>query len=349
VVAPGVRLGWRRYPRLDGNNATHMQSNDPPTDISIVVPTRNRLALLQRLLARLDAIDDALVYEVIVVDEASSDGTAEWLDKLQFARHRLRVVRHDIPRGPSAARNAGLAATGGSYVAFIDDDDLTSPDRLRRQRDLIVGSGARWSCCAKVDIDDELRVIGHGRCPASERFLEQLLAFNVLPAAGQGLLVERELALSVGGFDESLDSAEDWDLCIRLAIESVPVFLDEPGVGYRTGVASLSTDTTKMEAAIRAVLDKHAATRSALGVEPAWLLIHRSLLAADLLTSRRRSARRALAALRAHPSLREVARCTVTLVAPKTMAHRQLQRRVAQVPHDWRVAADRWLAAPDHR
>ncbi|MFM2072480.1 MAG: hypothetical protein RLZZ623_2743, partial [Actinomycetota bacterium] len=82
-----------------------------------------------------------------------------------------------------------------------------------------------------------------------------------------------------------------------------------------------------------------------LGVEPAWLEIHRSLLAADLLTSRRRSARRAIAALRARPSLREVARCSVTLVAPHAMAARQLERRAAQVPSDWREAARAWLDA----
>jgi glycosyltransferase involved in cell wall biosynthesis len=322
-----------------------MDPNDTQPDIAVVVPTRNRQVLLRRLLGRLAVIDDDLHYEIIVVDEASSDTTAEWLAGLEPSRHPLRVIRHDVPLGPSAARNAGLAAVTAPYVAFIDDDDLTSPDRLRRQRELIVAANGRWSCSGKVDIDDELRVIGHGRCPTADRFLERLLAFNVLPAAGQGLLIETALAREVGGYDVTLDSAEDWDLCIRLAEQCVPVFLDEPGVGYRTGVASLSTDTSKMEAAIRAVLDKHAATRARLGVEPAWLEIHRSLLAADLLTSRRRSARRAIAALRARPSLREVARCSVTLVAPHAMAARQLERRAAQVPSDWREAARAWLDA----
>ncbi|TPW14466.1 MAG: glycosyl transferase [Acidimicrobiaceae bacterium] len=320
-----------------------MESNEPTPDISVVVPTRNRLALLRRLLGYLDSIDDGLCYEVIVVDEASSDGTAEWLAGPHVTHHRLQVLRHEVPRGPSAARNAGLLAATGAYVAFIDDDDLTSPERLRRQLRLIEASGARWSCAGKVDIDDDLRVIGHGRCPSTDRFLERLLAFNVLPAAGQGLLIETELARSVGGFDEALDSAEDWDLCIRLAELSTPAFLDEPGVGYRTGVASLSTDTSKMEAAIRAVLAKHAATRARLGVQPAWWEIHRSLLAADLLTSRRRSARRALAALRAGPSPRELVRCAVTLIAPRAMAGRQMERRIAQVPTEWRDAAEAWL------
>ena len=322
-----------------------MEPRDLQPDISIVVPTRNRRLLLQRLLERLRAIDDGLCYEVIVVDEASSDDTPTWLSAQQWDRSMLRTIRHDQPLGPSGARNAGLALASAPFVAFIDDDDLTSPDRLRRQRDLLLASGDQWSCSGKVDIDDDLRVIGHGTCPDIEGFYERILAFNILPAAGQGLLVDTQLVREVGGFDTAISQAEDWDLCIRLAARSVPVMLDEPGVGYRTGVASLSTDTTKMEAGITAVLAKHAAERHRVGVEAAWFDIHRSLLAADLLTSRRRSARRALLALRTRPSTREVARCVVTLIAPRWMGRTQLARRVAQVPTEWRRAAEMWLGS----
>lgn len=316
---------------------------DVTPDVTIVVPTRNREALVTRLLDRLDAIDDDLTYELIVIDEESSDGTTEHLASWRPARMGLRVIRHDPPKGLSAARNVGLAAATAPYIAWIDDDDLTSPDRLRRQLELIRASGARWSCAGKVDIDDDLNVIGHGRCPAAEGFLERILAFNALPAAAQGLLVETELARQVGGFDESLDAAEDWDFCIRLALVGPPAMLDEPLVGYRTGVPSMSTNTAKMDRTIAAVLAKHQAERSRRGVEPSWFEIHRSLLTADVMNSRRDGLRRAVKMLRARPTPKTAARCAAVLLMPEREAQRARRVRAEQVPAEWLHIARGWL------
>ena len=78
-------------------------------DISVVVPTRNRASLVSRLLQQLARIDDELTYEVIVVDEGSSDATPAMLHRFA-AEHGFRILRHDPPRGLSGARNAGLDA-----------------------------------------------------------------------------------------------------------------------------------------------------------------------------------------------------------------------------------------------
>lgn len=315
----------------------------PPPDITVVVPTRNREVLVKRLLDRLDAIDDELVYELIVIDEQSTDGTSEMLASWRPRRMRLRVIRHDPPKGLSAARNAGLAAATAPYIAWIDDDDLTSPDRLRRQRELLRAGGTRWSCAAKVDIDDQLRVIGHARCPSLDGFVERLLSFNVLPAAAQGLLVETALAREIGGFDEGLDAAEDWDFCIRCALVGLPAMLDEPLVGYRTGVPSMSTNTAKMDRTIAAVFAKHAAERARRGVEPSWVEVHRSLLTADAMNSRRDGIRRAIRVVRAKPSPKTIAKCLAVLALPERDAARSRRVRIEQVPADWVRAARAWL------
>lgn len=312
-------------------------------DITIVVPTRNRRMLVRRLLDRLDAIVDDLRYELIVIDEQSTDGTSEELAAWQPTKMSLRVIRHDPPKGLSAARNAGLAAATAPYIAWIDDDDLTSPDRLRRQREMIRGAGARWSCAARVDIDDELRVIGHRECPPLEGFVDRLLSYNSLPAAAQGLLVETALARELGGFDEALDAAEDWEFCIRMALVSLPVMLDEPLVGYRTGVPSMSTDTAKMDRTIAAVLDKHADERARRGVEPAWFDVHFSLLSADAMNSRRAGLRRVAKMVRARPSPKALARCASVLVLPRWAAERSRRARIELVPPDWVRQARSWL------
>lgn len=309
--------------------------------ITVVIPTRNRAKLLERLLGQVLSLTDSSV-QVIVIDEASSDDTPQLLERLGEDQ-RLHVIRHDPPHGLPAARNVGLRAASGSYVAWIDDDDLTAPDRLERQLELLQMSGSRWSCAGSVDIDDDLSIIGHRRCPRVDGFLHDIVRFNHLPAAAQGLLVERRLALEVGGFDESLQSAEDWEFCIRLAEAGEPVFLDEPLVGYRTGYASMSTDTAKMETAIREVLDKHSDLRTRLGVEPDWAAIHQSLLTADFMTSRWAAFARCCKLVRAQPSFHNFAHALAILMAPQWWADRSARERSEQVPAHWRTTAERWL------
>lgn len=311
-------------------------------DVAVVVPTRNRSALLDRLLRQLVALDGGASYEIVVVDEGSSDDTPELL--AAYARdHGVTVLRHDEPRGLSGARNAGFEASSASYVAWIDDDDLTAPDRLVRQFDALRRGEERWSCAGRVDVDDELEVIGHVRCPMQRPLLPVLLRSNVLPSAGQGLLVERELAELVGPYDETLDSAEDWDYVLRLAAITDAHMLDEPLVGYRTGFASMSTDTDRMERAIRTVTERHAALYAATSTTPDWSTIHQSLLSADLLAGRGPALRRAVKSFRASPSVSAARRCVLVTLAPRWFAERSRRRRIEQVPASWRAQAARWL------
>src|SRR5947209_16102964 len=89
---------------------------------SVIVPTHNRRELLE---VALDSVcrQTFTDYEVIVVDDGSTDATAEWL---KTDGRKLRVLRQDR-RGPSAARNAGAAEAAGEYIAFLDSDDFWFP------------------------------------------------------------------------------------------------------------------------------------------------------------------------------------------------------------------------------
>lgn len=312
-------------------------------EISVIVPTRNRAALVGRLLMQLTRPHTPRpTQEIVVVDEASTDATPELLDGFS-SRHGVRVVRHDSPLGLSAARNAGVKAATGDYLAWIDDDDLTAPDRLQRQLDALRHGPFRWSCAARVDIDDDLRVIGHRRCPGSEGLLTALLRSNCLPTAGQGLVVERSLAEEVGPYDERLSSAEDWDYCIRLMQRATPHLLDEPLVGYRIGPTSMSTNTGRMIEAIEAVIAKHAALYEEHGVTPDWAAIHQSLLTADLRHSRWRAGARAVRLARAEPSSLALLRVGLVLAVPRWFERRSAERRRLQVPAWWEAQARRWL------
>lgn len=104
-------------------------------DFSVVVPTHDRLDVLPEVLAALEAQAGAPDYEVVVVDDGSSDGTSEWLDeRRRRARVPLRVL-HQPNRGPAAARNLGVAVAGGRWVAFLGDDTVPSSGWLAAHRE----------------------------------------------------------------------------------------------------------------------------------------------------------------------------------------------------------------------
>ena len=107
------------------------------------MPTRNRFKLLSRLLGSLERQEDAPTFEVIVVDDGSTDGTADRIPaRLGQWSIPIRVLRNDTAAGPASARNRGWSASGAPVVAFTDDDCVPSPRWLRGLLDALDGSGA---------------------------------------------------------------------------------------------------------------------------------------------------------------------------------------------------------------
>jgi glycosyltransferase involved in cell wall biosynthesis len=143
------------------------------------------------------------------------------------------VIRHERSQGVSAARNAGLAAVTTPWVAFLDDDDLWAPGKLAAQHTALAAHpDARWSCVSAVRVDSTLRVISPWRAPASGDVSHLLLARNVIPGGGSGVLADAELAREVGGFDERISILADWDFYLRLSLRSPVASVEPPLVAY---------------------------------------------------------------------------------------------------------------------
>src|SRR3954468_22320288 len=96
---------------------------------SVILPTYNRLRVLPRAIASVLA-QDMRDFELLIVDDCSTDGTSDWLK--QQSDPRIRVIAAPRNGGPSAARNLGLEAARAPVASFLDSDDVYRPNRLSR-------------------------------------------------------------------------------------------------------------------------------------------------------------------------------------------------------------------------
>ena len=213
-------------------------------DVSVIIPTRNRsafLALTLRSVLRQRAVD----LEVIVIDEASSDDTLSVI--ASFDDPRIRVIRHETPRGVSTARNHGIAAAATDWIAFLDDDDLWAPDKLALQLQAARGSGASWVYVGHVHIDIRNRVTAGVPPLAPERLIEQLPEFNAVPGGCSGVMVSKRALTVAGGFNTELQPLADWDLWLRLARVGRPEWVPSPLVGYRLHGEQMSLNASRIQ------------------------------------------------------------------------------------------------------
>jgi glycosyltransferase involved in cell wall biosynthesis len=207
--------------------------------VSVVIPAYNAAETIT------EAIDSVLAQsmddvEVIVVDDGSSDGTRQVVD--QIADPRVRLIPQSNAGAP-AARNTGIHASTGQWVAFLDSDDLWLPHKLETQlAALDAAPSVRAAQSSVYWVDGELHVRSVERCRRSRDGLLNILRFTNTPGASSTLIVDRLLLEELGGYDDSLTILEDWDLMIKLARFGNLVSIDEPLALYRIHPGNRSID-----------------------------------------------------------------------------------------------------------
>jgi glycosyltransferase involved in cell wall biosynthesis len=198
--------------------------------VSVIIPTYNRADLVRQAVASVKA-QTYRDFEIVVVDDGGVDGTFEVLS----ACPELRLLRHARRRGVSAARNTGITAARGQWLAFLDSDDLWLPDKLARQMCLLEGRPELLIC------QTEETWVRHGVAvhkPATHRkvagriFLPSLTRCMISPSA---VILHRRLFADHGVFDVTLPAAEDYDLWLRLTWRYDVGLVDEPLVIKRGG------------------------------------------------------------------------------------------------------------------
>lgn len=190
------------------------QSQNPK--VSVIISTYNRANLLPRAVNSVlsQTYDD---YEVIIVDDASSDDTQKVVAVLNDPR--IRSLRHDRNLGHSASINTGISHAKGEYIAFLDDDDEWLPNKLEGQVRLLDSSpqnvGLVYGWMDRIE-ETTGRVIGSYRTITEGNLFEDSLALNI-PGPFIVLLVRSSVVREVKGMDESLSRYDDADLICRIS------------------------------------------------------------------------------------------------------------------------------------
>lgn len=212
--------------------------------VSIITPARNAAAYLQ---ATIDSVREQSEtrWELIIVDDGSSDHTADIARRAAAADPRVQAVSQDHG-GHSAARNHGLGLARAEYALLLDADDVLANDALRRlldalttQPDAVAAYGPfRYFCGTPAD-QLPAAAIGQRPMPGGD-LVPALLEANVIIAGGS-VLFRTRTARDTGGLDESLVHGEDWDFWLRLALLGDFLVIGDPPVFfYRLHADSLS-------------------------------------------------------------------------------------------------------------
>ena len=192
-------------------------------NISVIIPTWNRADRLANALqsAFAQSLPPA---EVIVVDDGSTDDTRE------LVRSRFRDARYIYQqnKGVSSARNTGIAAASGDWIALLDSDDHWQPDKLEQQCEHL----RTWPDY-KICHSDEIWVRNGTRVNPMKKHAKQggHIFRHCLPLcviSPSAVLIHRDLFTAVGLFDERLPACEDYDLWLRICARHPVLYIDQP-------------------------------------------------------------------------------------------------------------------------
>jgi glycosyltransferase involved in cell wall biosynthesis len=222
------------------------------TTISVIIPAYNAEGTI---LETIESVQQQTFsdLEIIVIDDGSSDRTLDLLDTVVDERLKVYSYEHE---GVSVARNRGIAQATGAYISFIDADDLWTKDKLSKQLLALQQTeqaGVAYShliyLVESVDTRDNTKntsFVPGEKLTFRGNIYPDLLLGNFI-GNGSNILARREAIESVGEFDPTLKSCEDWDYFLRLAAKWDFVLVPEPQIFYRKSAGTLTSNAQIME------------------------------------------------------------------------------------------------------
>lgn len=215
--------------------------------ISVVIPAYNVERFIGGALASVLGQSYRNI-EIIVVDDGSTDRTAAIVKEAAQQDSRVRLIQISNS-GPATARNRGLAAAHGAWVATLDADDLWHPEKLAKQATLMrcAPDGTGLIYCWSVGIDEDGGIVFPSwSCGTAEGDVLHAMIENSLPGSGSTPLIRLSCIRAVGGYDQALRVGEDWQLYVALAGICAFAVVPEYLAGYRLRQDGASMDVAAM-------------------------------------------------------------------------------------------------------
>jgi len=200
--------------------------------VSVIIPTFNRAKLLSQSIK--SVLDQSYQdFEIIVVDDASTDNTEKIVEG--FDKRKVKYIRHKKNKGGAVARNTGIKAARGEYIAFQDSDDKWLPDKLEKQMEIF------------KNLSPEVGIVYTG--------LWWILKRNFV--AAPTILVRKKCLEKIGMFNERLPRLQDWELAINLSRYYMFKYVDEPLVVSLYTPNSISNDRKALIKSLEIILSKY--------------------------------------------------------------------------------------------
>ncbi len=214
--------------------------------VSVIIPTHNRAQMLKR------AVDSVLAqtyqdFEVIVVSDGSTDNTDEVVSS--YIDPRIVYSKHGKSRGASAARNTGIRASRGKFVAFLDDDDEWLPHKLELQVPVIEKSSSEVGLVyAWMEYFENGKSTGIRSPKIKGNIFVKMLERQAISGCPT-IIMKKKVVDKVGFFDENLPRGNDGDywrrVCKHYYVDFVPEVLVEVHTGHRDRISVNSDDSLR--------------------------------------------------------------------------------------------------------
>lgn len=209
--------------------------------VSVIIPTYNRADLLRK---SIESVQNQTYeeWEIIIVDDCSTDGTEQVVK--EFGDFRIRYIRNEKNLGAGASRNKGVALARYDYIAFQDSDDVWRCGKLEKQMQYMMNHSEydMVYCSFLKHYSDGREIIVPNKQIGNRQgnMYTTLFINNVIST--QTILIKKESFVLCGGFDEELRAIEDWDLVLRISQKSQVGFVPEVLVDVYETQGSISYD-----------------------------------------------------------------------------------------------------------
>jgi len=223
--------------------------------VTVVIPAFNRASVIGRALDSVRG-QTHTNWEAIVVDDGSEDDTAAIVRRYAAEDPRIRLLENRRSKGAQGARNTGIRAAKGEWVAFLDSDDYWLPRGLELRLRAAAESGASVVHAAGLVIRDGMdEPVAYPRPPFRGRVFKELLRRG--GPMFQTLLVKREALERIGGLDEAIVAYQEWDTSVRLAEHYEFAYVEEPTFIYDCrGEGSISANPLRTATGYEQVFTK---------------------------------------------------------------------------------------------